>query len=159
MFDSPASAKGAAPAGRKTATDSVPLQGRASGLTAADYRRAEGVAFFVDRPPGKPASVADVPTDWLAALVTPGDATGSLPEVRVTRDAPSAADAAFRTFDTAFESTTVSGYTVERKARTRVTLLSDGRVYALAASCSAVRWKKIRDSLDVALDSFNVFLL
>lgn len=151
----------------------TPLQGRASGLTASDYRRAEGVAFFVNPlPPSTAAnsnkpyqSVVDLPASFIADLVTPGDATGAVPEVQIVadvlnRDSDSDnGEPVFRTIDTVYESTTVSGYTVERKARTRATVLKDGKLYALNASCSAIRWKKLIDDFDISLKSFRVFIL
>lgn len=151
----------------------TPLQGRASGLTASDYRRAEGVAFFVNPlPPSTAAnnnkpyqSVVDLPASFIADLVTPGDATGTTPEVQIVADVlnrdsdSNNGEPLFRTIDTVYESTTVSGYTVERKARTRATVLKDGKLYALNASCSAIRWKKLIDDFDTSLKSFRVFIL
>lgn len=152
----------------------TPLQGRASGLTASDYRRAEGVAFFVNPLPPSTAinknnkqyqSVVDVPASFIAELVTPGDATGATPEVQVVADMLNRdrdsdnEESLFRTIDTVYESTTVSGYTVERKARTRATVLKDGKLYALNVSCSAIRWKKLVDDFDTTLKSFRIFIL
>lgn len=133
-----------------------PLEGRASGLTAADYRRAEGVAFFVSAL-DKKESISEVSSVFIAELVTPGDATGSAPEVRVTKDVMD--DDGYRVIDTLYESTTISGYTVERKARTRATVLKNGKIYALNASCTATRWKKISPALETSLRSFQVFIL
>lgn len=136
---------------------SSPLEGRASGLTAADYRRAEGVALFVSPVSSNVRTVQDVPASFVANLVTPGDATGVAPEVRVTHD--SVDDEGYRVVDTIYESTTISGYTIERKARTRGIILPDRKLYVLNASCSAVRWRKMVDSLDTTLQSFRVFTL
>lgn len=136
----------------------APMEGRASGLTAADYRRAEGVALFVSKiPPQKGSTIGEVSASFIVNLVTPGDATGATPEVRIIKDRMD--EEGFRIIDTLYESTTVSGYTVERKGSTRATVLSDGKLYALNASCSAIRWKKISADLNVALSSFNAFIL
>lgn len=136
----------------------TPLLGRASGLTASDYRRAEGVALFITSAPPKASKVSDISASFIAEWVTPGDATGTAPEVRVVKDVLSE-DGMFRELDTKYESTTVSGYTVERRGRTKATVLKDGRVYALNASCSANRWKKIIGDIDTSLQSFHAFIL
>lgn len=130
-----------------------PIEGRASGLTVGDYRRAEGVSFFACDVKGK--GVKDVEGQFIAELVTPGDARGTLPEVRVVKDSVDAEG--YRVVDTRYESTTVSGYTVFRRGRTRATVLSDGKLYALTASCSENRWKKAGEMLGKSLDSFSVF--
>lgn len=135
----------------------APLEGRASGLTASDYRRAEGVAFFVTALPTSMGAVSNVPIRLITSLVTPGDATGVTSDVRVIEDSIDADG--FRIIDTLYESTTISGYSIERKARTKATLLSDGKLYALNASCSAVRWKKMVENINACLNSFRVFIL
>ncbi len=131
-----------------------PQQGRSSGLTAGDYRRSEGLAFFVSIDKGA-RDVAGWNGMDIASLVTPGDATGQDPEVRITRD--EVMPDGSRYIFTKYESTTASGYTVERKAITRAIVRSDGTLYALCGSCTANRWKKIKDSFDVALESFQVY--
>lgn len=135
-----------------------PMEGRASGLTAGDYRRAEGLSFFVtSRLPAGAKDVSAVSANFIAELVTPGDATGSTPNFRVVGDRVD--QDGFRVVDTKYESITVSGYTVGRRARTRAVVLPDGVLYALTGSCSDIRWKKIGDTLDVSLGSFRVFHL
>lgn len=134
----------------------TPMEGRASGLTAGDYRKAEGLSFFVSgQVPGGMRDVKAVPADFIAALVTPGDATSTEPDVRVVKDVMD--EDGFRVIDTKYESTTVSGYNVGRRGRTRATMLGDGKLYALTGSCTDIRWKKIGDTLDIALKSFQVY--
>lgn len=134
----------------------APMEGRASGLTAGDYRKAEGLSFFVSgQVPGGVKDIKSVPAGFIADLVTPGDATGGAPNAKVTRDIMD--EDGFRVIDTKYESTTVSGYTVGRKGRTRATMLGDGKLYALTGSCTDIRWKKIGDTLETALKSFQVF--
>ena len=134
----------------------APMEGRASGLTAGDYRKAEGLSFFVSAQiPQAAKDVKSVPAATIADLVTPGDATGSAPNPKVVRDVMD--EEGYRIIDTKYESITVSGYTVGRRGRTRATMLADGRLYALTGSCTDIRWKKISDTLDTALNSFHVF--
>lgn len=135
-----------------------PVEGRASGLTAGDYRRAEGLSFYVSgQVPNGERNVKAVPATFIADLVTPGDATGNVPNFRITKD--SVDEEGYRVIETKYESITVSGYTVGRKARTRAVILGDGKLYALTGSCTDTRWKKIGDQLDVSLASFRVFRL
>lgn len=150
-----ADASGLIRAGASVGNAEAPLEGRASGLTAGDYRKAEGLSFFVS--PARAKDIKTVEREFIAELVTPGDATGVMPEVRVVNDFMD--DEGYRIIETKYESTTVSGYTVERRGRTRATMLSDGKIYALTGSCSQNRWKKIGSSLLTALDSFHVFRL
>lgn len=143
--------------GGMSGASDAPLLGRTSGLTVGDYRRAEGVSFYVSPLPPSAHSVAEVDPAFIADLVTPGDATGSIPEVSIVQDYVDSDG--FRVIDTTYESTTFSGYTIQRKARTRATILTDGNLYALSAACSFIRWKKIAADLDATLQSFNVFIL
>lgn len=125
------------------------MTGRSSGLTAGNYRKAEGLAFFVDTPPNNWGP------EWLADLVTPGDATGSSPVIRVVRTWKDGEDV---WIETKYESVTVSGYSVQRRARTKAVTLSKGKeVYALCASATENRWKKVVDDMQTALDSFQVY--
>lgn len=101
--------------------DDSPPEGRASGPTAADYRCADGFAFCVSKV-DKNNSIPDVSSGFIAELVTPRDATGSGPGVFVTKDVID--DDGYRVVDTIFEITTISGYTVEHRARTRATVRS-----------------------------------
>lgn len=142
--------------GASGASDS-PLEGRASGLTVGDYRRAEGVSFYVSKIPTAVQSIEQVNVNFIAQLVTPGDATEQSPDVKVIRDVLD--HDGFRIVDTLYQSTTFSGYTVERKSRTRATILSDSKLYALNATCSSIRWKKVVKDFDSTLQSFSVFLL
>lgn len=144
----------------------TPTEGRTSTLSAADYRRAEGLSFFAQ--PVTQKAVNDVPQSDIVRLVTPGDATtgDGLVAVSVTSDRMVKLEGegdesvqGFRVIETKYESTTASGYTVERKARTRCTVLKDGRLYALNGSGSANRWKKINADINTSLDSFRVFIL
>lgn len=133
----------------------APVEGRSSGLTAGDYRKAEGLSFYVSRVPQGVKDVKDLSSSFIADLVTPGDATGSLPNAKVVADRVD--EDGYRLIDTKYESITVSGYSVERRGRTRATVLSDGKLYALTAGCSDIRWKKVVDILDTSLGSFQVF--
>lgn len=118
--------------------------GRASGLTAGDYRRSEGVALYVtDRQ-------ADV-----VELVTPGDAVRGDGEAMVVRDTYEDGDV--RMIETKFESTTRSGYVIQRRALTCAVVAPDRRLYALSASCSDARWRKMQPVLHSIVDSFQVF--
>lgn len=121
-------------------------QGRASGLTAGDYRRGEGVALFV----------ADRDAD-VATLVTPGDAVEGDADAVVIRDARM--DDGARVLETTFETTTRSGYVVRRRAITRAIVAADGRVYALSGCAVAERWRTVKPLMQAAIDSFEVFRL
>lgn len=133
----------------------TPMEGRASGLTASDYRKAEGLSFFVNTAPQGVDRVAALNPQFIADLVTPGDATGSTPNVKVVKDWMD--EEGYHWIETKYESTTISGYTVPRKARTKAIVLSDGKLYALNASCTENRWKKVADLLQTALQSFHVY--
>jgi PsbP len=137
----------------------TPMEGRASGLTAGDYRKAEGLSFYVSggMPPGK-TKVDQLPVGAILDLCTPGDATGQAAEYKVTKDTFDA-ETGYRTVLAKYESTTVSGYTVERRLITAATMLSDGKLYALAGSCSENRLKKIGDTLARAVGTFRVYRL
>lgn len=67
-------------------SSTTPMDGRASGLTVGDYRKAESLAFFTlsNLAPGK--VVRDLPAETILNLVTPGDATGTAPEYTLTGD-------------------------------------------------------------------------
>lgn len=138
-------------------TPNVPLEGRTSGLTVGDYRRAEGLSFFVCDAPSSAKHIHQVPAAFIARLVTPGDARGLTPDVTVLRT--SVDDDGYRILDTRYESITASGYSVGRRARVRATVLRDGKLYALAGTCSEIRWKKMIQTIDTSLDSFRVFRL
>lgn len=130
------------------------MEGRNSSLTVGDYRKAEGLSLFVSRlPSGK--DIHTVSSEFIAELVTPGDATGNTPNVRVVRDVMDTEG--YRIVDTRYESITASGYSVARRGRTRLTVLSDGKLYALTGACSDIRWKKIGDALTTAIESFSAF--
>ncbi len=119
-------------------------RGRVSGLTAGDYRLAEGVALYVDE------------GQWeLKELVTPGDAVVGRPVVDIVSVV--SADDGSRIMQTKFESTTNSGYVVQRRAITRALRASDGATYALCATTSAARWKKMLPAFSHTLDSFQVY--
>lgn len=135
----------------------APMEGRASGLTVGDYRKAEGLSFYVQPLPQGITTVTGVDASFIADLVTPGDATGSTPNARVVKDWVD--DEGYRWVETKYESVTVSGYTVGRKARTRATALKDGKLYALTGSCTDIRWKKVGSVLDTSLNSFHVYRL
>lgn len=135
----------------------APLEGRASGLTVGDYRRAEGIALYISKLPSSVHSIEQVDANFIAKLVTPGDATENTPDVKVVRNVLD--HDGFRVIDTIYQSTTFSGYTVERRGRTRATVLSDSKLYALNANCSSIRWNKVVKDIDATLQSFNVFLL
>lgn len=136
-----------------------PMEGRASGLTAGDYRKAEGLSFYVSggMPPGK-KKVQDLPVESILDLCTPGDATGSAAEYKLTKDVYSE-ETGYRTVSSKYESITVSGYTVERRLITSATMLPDGKLYALAGSCSENRQKKIGDTMAAAVATFRVYRL
>jgi len=125
--------------------------GRSSGLTAGDYRRAEGVAFY--------ASIDKSKTSWtpreVAELVTPGDAIVGKPIIDVISSKTQEDGSTL--LETSFESTTQSGYVVQRRALTRSFTTKDGNLYALAGTCTSARWKKARPNLLNALASFQVF--
>jgi hypothetical protein len=70
---------------------SKPMEGRGSGLTVGDYRKAEGLAFFVSSDVPVGSKVVDLPTSAIVNLVTPGDATSGVPECRVLKDSIDAA--------------------------------------------------------------------
>lgn len=142
--------------GTSGASDS-PLEGRGSGLTVGDYRRAEGVSFYVSTLPSPARSIEQVDAKFIADLVTPGDATQNTTDVKIIRNVLDADG--FRVVDTVYQSTTFSGYTVERRARTRAIVLSDAKLYALNANCSSIRWKKMVVDFDATLQSFSVFIL
>jgi hypothetical protein len=135
----------------------TPMEGRASGLTVGDYRKAEGLAFFVNVVGDASKSIGDVGITKIMDLVTPGDATGSANLYTVTKDTFDPATG-YRIILSKYESTTSSGYTVERRGITSATLL-DGRLYCLAGTCSENRLKKIGDKLGEAVDSFRVYKL
>ena len=120
-------------------------RGRVSGLTAGNYRTAEGVALYV----------TDDGRTELKDLVTPGDAIVGRPVVDVVSDVR-AADGS-RIIETKFESTTNSGYVVQRRAITRALNTIDGSTYALCATTTAARWKKMLPLFSRSLDSFQVF--
>lgn len=131
----------------------TPTSGRTSGLTAGDYRRAEGVAFYASSPlNGKKATWT--PRE-VADLVTPGDAIVGKPIIDVISS--EIQDDGSAILETSFESTTQSGYVVERRALTRSFTTKDGTLYALAGTCTAARWKKTRPNIFNALASFQVF--
>lgn len=133
----------------------APMEGRSSGLTVGDYRKAEGLSFYVDSAPKGVNTVERVNVQFIADLVTPGDATGSAPNARVIEEWMDAEG--YRWIETKYESITGSGYIVARKARAKATVLSDGKLYALTASCTENRWKKVAELLDTALHSFHVY--
>jgi hypothetical protein len=136
-----------------------PMEGRASGLTVGDYRKAEGLSFYVSggMPPEK-RKVQDLPVEAILDLCTPGDATGQAAEYKVTKDVYDE-ETGYRTVSAKYESTTVSGYTVERRLVTSATMLPDGKLYALAGSCSENRMKKIGDTMAAAVRTFRVYRL
>lgn len=139
---------------------STPTSGRTSGLTAGDYRRAEGVAFYAS----SSSSVSSVDkgmkkSSWsprdVAELVTPGDAIVGKPIIDVISSETQEDGSTL--LETSFESTTQSGYVVQRRAITRSFTTKDGTLYALSGTCTAARWKKARPNLLSALASFQVF--
>lgn len=136
-----------------------PMEGRSSGLTAGDYRKAEGVAFFVsgDLPKGT-KTVADLPPSFILDLITPGDATGSASQYTLTKESVSP-QTGYRTMYSKYESTTVSGYTVERRSIATAIVLGDGKLYVLSGTCSANRYKTIGDKLEKSVGSFHVYRL
>jgi hypothetical protein len=135
----------------------TPMEGRASGLTVGDYRKAEGLAFFVNDVGDGSKSIADVAAKKIMDLVTPGDATGTANLWNVTKDVINPVSG-YRTILSKYESTTISGYTVERRGITSATLLG-GKLYCLAGTCSENRIKKIGDKLLECVDSFRVYNL
>jgi hypothetical protein len=72
-------------------SSSKPMEGRASGLTVGDYRKAEGLAFFVSSNVPSGSKTADLPASVIINLVTPGDATSGVPECKVIKDGVDAA--------------------------------------------------------------------
>lgn len=129
----------------------TPTSGRTSGLTAGDYRHAEGVAFYASRE-GKKSAWSP---EEVAELVTPGDAIVGKPIIDVISSKTQEDGSTL--LETKFESTTQSGYVVERRALTRSFTTKDGTLYALAGTCTAARWKKAQPNLLSALASFQVF--
>lgn len=125
-------------------------RGRVPAITAGDYRRSEGVALYVSD-----ARRTQWANSEIAALVTPGDATVTTSVVDVVRT--SVRPDGSTILETRFESTTRSGYVVSRRAITRAILRNDGSLFALAATCTAERWKKCKPGFDDALESFQVF--
>lgn len=130
-------------------------QGR-TGLSVGDYRRAEGLALF-SMYVGEGVRAREVDGMDIARLVTPGDVTSMDPDVSVVRDV--VRDDGYRVIDTVYESTTASGYTVERRGTTCAVVLSDGTLYALSGNCSSNRWKVARELFANCIDSFQVYRL
>lgn len=63
-----------------------PMEGRAAGLTVGDYRKAEGLAFYVLSGVSNGQNVNSIPVETILELVTPGDATGQSAEYTVAKD-------------------------------------------------------------------------
>lgn len=140
-------------------TSSEPMSGRTASLTAGDYRKAEGVSFFTsDGLPEGVADVKDLPAKFIMDLVTPGDAAGSSPEYKILKDVL-VPETGYRMIQVKFESTTVSGYTVERRMVASAAVLNDRKLYALAGSCSENRVKKIFDKLLASVGTFRAYRL
>ncbi len=69
------------------------------------------------------------------------------------------AETGYRTIYSKYESTTLSGYNVQRRGFTSAVVLNDGKLYCLAGTCSEGRLKKIGDKLRATVDSFRVYRL
>jgi len=133
-------------------------EGRASPLSVADYRRAEGAAVYLGPSSAEWQSVRDVRPEEVARLVLPGDATRSDPEFSLVRRRSLENDAAYDLFEFEHDTITVSGYNVERRSLVSATVIR-GQLLALAASCSAARYKAVSKDLKKVIDSFRAVRL
>lgn len=139
-------------------TSEIP-EGRASPLTAGDYRRAEGVAFHVLSGFSE-ESVKDISPITVANLVVPNDTTGKPEDAKLVRGSDKMLDEIRRSLDFKFETVTTSGYFVERHTRV-VFSVQGGKLFALAGTASAPRWKKLEEAgtWNTIMNSFHVALL
>mmetsp|Transcript_5147 Transcript_5147/g.10892 ORF Transcript_5147/g.10892 Transcript_5147/m.10892 type:complete len:306 (+) Transcript_5147:25-942(+) len=129
-------------------------EGRASPLTVADYRRAEGAAVYLGPTSEKWTSIEDVKPDQIARLVLPGDATRTDPEFRLVGRAALEDDPAYNVLEFEHDTVTVSGYNVERRSVVCATVIK-GQLLALSASCSASRYRAVGRDLKRIAQSFR----
>ncbi|KAA8494286.1 hypothetical protein FVE85_4261 [Porphyridium purpureum] len=125
-----------------------------SPVSMSNYRTADQCALYVGPPQPKYRDISAVSVEELTALVLPGDATRDYSEYTLIRQAASAANASCKQYEFKFNSTTRSGYDVERYNVTSATVLKTC-VVALSCSCVSNRIKSQAPALKLIADSFQ----
>mmetsp|Transcript_12447 Transcript_12447/g.22485 ORF Transcript_12447/g.22485 Transcript_12447/m.22485 type:complete len:282 (+) Transcript_12447:1160-2005(+) len=123
-------------------------------LSVSDYRRAENATLYVSGQNMDWISIESINPSEIAGLILPGDATRSDAEFKLVRSKPLTDDNAYWLYEFLFTTITNSGYAVERKNLTAVTLIRN-RLVALSASCSAPRWKATASNLQTCVSTFR----